>query len=249
MTVLDEHDLGTPPPDRSSRTGAPATVSVTIDGLQSCTDTTQCPQGKTCFSAPARRHADFRWYITISGDSTSGERAVEGWKVYGDGRVVLGYSRSTSTMEAIFGIDPITNEPLLNQADGNYVPIEGAPWKILFHEGDEPAYFYILVKGSVRISRIIPGMGEEALAILGPGSYFGEMEIFEPIPRAAQAMAHEQACDLLAIRIADLHQAMHEDRELTISLLWNFVLTLSERLRNTNDKVMATFALAKFAGG
>lgn len=121
--------------------------------------------------------------------------------------------------------------------------------EILFHEGDEPAYFYILVKGSVRISRIIPGMGEEALAILGPGSYFGEMEIFEPIPRAAQAMAHEQACDLLAIRIADLHQAMHEDRELTISLLWNFVLTLSERLRNTNDKVMATFALAKFAGG
>lgn len=34
-----------------------------------------------------------------------------------------------------FRFDPITNEPLLNQADGKYVPIEGAPWKIIFHEG------------------------------------------------------------------------------------------------------------------
>lgn len=122
------------------------------------------------------------------------------------------------------------------------------PGEILFHEGDEPAFFYIIVQGRIRISRIIPGMGEEALAILDKGSYFGEMEIFEPIPRAAQAMAHS-TCVLQAIRIADLHQAMHDDREMTISLLWNFVLTLSERLRNTNDKVMATFALAKFAGG
>jgi hypothetical protein len=54
---------------------------------------------------------------------------------------------------------------------------------------------------------------------------------------------------LQVIKIADLHAAMNADRELTVGLLWNFVLTLSERLRNTNDKVMATFALAKFAGG
>ena len=106
----------------------------------------------------------------------------------------------------------------------------------------------MIVKGRVRISRLIPVMGEEALAILEPGSYFGEMEIFEPTPRAAQALAHT-ACTLQAIRIADLHAAMNADRELTVGLLWSFVLTLSERLRNTNDKVMATFALAKFASG
>lgn len=118
--------------------------------------------------------------------------------------------------------------------------------EVLFREGDEPAHFYIIIKGRIRISRIVSGMGEEALAILEAGSYFGEMEIFEPMPRAAQALCHTP-CELLAIRIADLHDAMNSDRELTIGILWNFVLTLSERLRNTNDKVMATFALAKFA--
>ncbi len=124
--------------------------------------------------------------------------------------------------------------------------VQLTPGQVLFREGDEPEYFYVIAKGRIRISRIIPGMGEEALAILEAGSYFGEMEIFEPTPRAAQALAHT-SCILYKIKIADLHSAMHDDRELTIGLLWNFVLTLSERLRNTNDKVMATFALARFA--
>src|SRR5262245_54206961 len=89
-----------------------------------------------------------------------------------------------------------------------------APSEVLFREGDEPEFFYVIVKGRIRISRIIPGMGEEALAILESGSYFGEMEIFEPMPRAAQALAHS-SCVLQAIRIADLHAAMNSDRELT----------------------------------
>jgi CRP/FNR family cyclic AMP-dependent transcriptional regulator len=135
----------------------------------------------------------------------------------------------------------------LTELEGICHEVSLKPSEVLFREGDEPEFFYVIVKGRIRISRIIPGMGEEALAILETGSYFGEMEIFEPMPRAAQALAHS-ACVLQAIRISDLHAAMNADRELTVGLLWNFVLTLSERLRNTNDKVMATFALSKFAG-
>jgi CRP-like cAMP-binding protein len=116
---------------------------------------------------------------------------------------------------------------------------------VLFLEGDLPEHFYVIVEGSIRISKIVPGIGEEALAILGPGAFFGEMEIIEPTPRAAQATAHE-ACVLQAIKIADLHDALNADRDLALALLWNFVRTLSERLRATNDKVMATFAMASF---
>lgn len=115
----------------------------------------------------------------------------------------------------------------------------------LFREGDAPEFFYVIVKGRVRISKQIPGFGEEALAILEPGSYFGEMEIIEATPRAAQAVAHESAV-LRAIRIVDLHDAMGSDRELAVALLWSFTRTLSHRLRATNDKVMATFAMAQF---
>lgn len=116
---------------------------------------------------------------------------------------------------------------------------------VLFLEGDLPEHFYVIVKGRIRISKVIPGIGEEALAILEPGAFFGEMEIIEPTPRAAQAIAHEE-CVLQAIRIADLHDALNADRDLALALLWNFVRTLSQRLRATNDKVMATFAMASF---
>jgi CRP-like cAMP-binding protein len=116
---------------------------------------------------------------------------------------------------------------------------------VLFREGDEPEHFFVIMKGQVKISRSIPGLGEETLAILDAGSYLGEMEIFEPKPRAAQAVAHT-ACTLQAIKISALNAAMNADRELTIGVLWSFVLTLSERLRNTNDKVTAHFAQATF---
>jgi len=42
-------------------------------------------------------------------------------------------------------------------------------------------------------------MGEEALAVLGPGQVFGEMALLDESPRSADARVHER-CRLLAIR-------------------------------------------------
>ena len=41
----------------------------------------------------------------------------------------------------------------------------------LFKEGDAGAEMYVVVSGRVRISKRVPGVGEEALSILEPGSY------------------------------------------------------------------------------
>lgn len=117
---------------------------------------------------------------------------------------------------------------------------------ILFEENAKPEFFYIIVKGRIRISKMIPGIGEEALAILDQGSYFGEIEMLEPeIPRAARALAHEDSV-LEVIRIDDFHALLGTDRELAVAILWSFVKTLSHRIRNTNDKVTAMFAMAQF---
>ena len=43
---------------------------------------------------------------------------------------------------------------------------------------------YVVVEGKVRISKQVPGIGEEALAILEPGQYFGEMAVIEDSPRS-----------------------------------------------------------------
>jgi CRP/FNR family transcriptional regulator, cyclic AMP receptor protein len=117
---------------------------------------------------------------------------------------------------------------------------------VLFNEGDKAECFYLITKGRVRISKMIPGIGEEALAILSEGTYFGEMELIDQsVPRAARAMAHED-CILQAIKISDFHTLLGTDRDLALAILWSFVKKLSDRLRATNDKVTAMFAMAQF---
>ncbi|MEO1172792.1 MAG: cyclic nucleotide-binding domain-containing protein [Myxococcota bacterium] len=118
--------------------------------------------------------------------------------------------------------------------------------QVLFREGDPPDFFYVIQQGRIRISRMVGGMGEEALAILEPGTYFGEMELIDAsLPRAAQATVHEDTV-LAAFQVDRFRELMSGDGELAVPLLSSFVRTLSERLRMTNDKVAAFFAMAKF---
>ena len=119
--------------------------------------------------------------------------------------------------------------------------------EILFEEGDDGSEIFFVAEGSIRISKMVPGIGEEALAILRPGAYFGEMEYIErDLNRAARAMAHE-ASVLYAIAYADLDMLMGTDRDLALALQANMLRTLARRLRATNDKVTAMFAMAQFS--
>ncbi|HEY7376846.1 MAG TPA: cyclic nucleotide-binding domain-containing protein, partial [Polyangia bacterium] len=107
---------------------------------------------------------------------------------------------------------------------------------VIFKEGAQGDKMYLILEGAVRISRQVPGMGEEALAVLRAGTHFGEMALIDDFPRSADARAHE-ACRLFVIRKEDLEDLLFVDRDLAYDLLWSFVRTLSGRLRETNDKM------------
>ena len=115
----------------------------------------------------------------------------------------------------------------------------------VFDEGDPGEKFYVILKGAVRISRIVPGMGEEALAVLRPGAFFGEMSLIDSSPRSATAIAHE-SLETFSINRQDLEDLLFVDRDLAYELLWNFVRTLSGRLRATNDKMTFLATSNKF---
>lgn len=115
----------------------------------------------------------------------------------------------------------------------------------IFREGDPGTSMFIIADGKVRISKMVPGIGEEALAILEKGQYFGEMSLIEEGPRSADAIAHS-SCTLYELSRDKLDQVMFTDKELASVLLWTFVRTLSARLRETNDKIRAFFALSSF---
>lgn len=115
----------------------------------------------------------------------------------------------------------------------------------IFQEGDKGDKFYLILDGAVRISRMVPGMGEEALAVLKGGAYFGEMALIDDFPRSAHAIVHEK-CRLFVIRKEALEDLLFVDRDLAYELLWNFVRTLSGRLRETNDKMTFLSVTNKF---
>jgi CRP-like cAMP-binding protein len=118
---------------------------------------------------------------------------------------------------------------------------------LLFDEGDQGQELFVIESGKVRISKIIPNIGEEALAILETGSYFGEMEFLErDLRRAAQAKIHESAV-LLAFAYTDLDDLFGSDRDLALAVYQQMLVTFSRRLRNTNDKVSAMFSMALFS--
>ena len=117
--------------------------------------------------------------------------------------------------------------------------------EFVFHEGSPGDGLYLILGGKVRISREVAGMGEEALAILAQGDYFGEMSIIDGAPRSADARVHER-CSLLVIKKADLEDLLFLDKDLAYEILWSWVRTLSSRLRETNDKMTFLSVSGKF---
>jgi CRP-like cAMP-binding protein len=113
---------------------------------------------------------------------------------------------------------------------------------VIFGEGEKGDEMYVVIAGKVRISKRVPGVGEEALGVLEAGSHFGEMAMMDDAPRSADAIAHT-ACALAVIRREELDQLMFVDKDLAYDLLWTFVRTLSARLRETNDKIQGFFAM------
>src|SRR5262249_57968919 len=48
---------------------------------------------------------------------------------------------------------------------------------MIFREGEKGDKLFIVLDGRVRISKFIPGVGEEALTVLDRGDFFGEMAL------------------------------------------------------------------------
>ena len=115
----------------------------------------------------------------------------------------------------------------------------------IFREGDPGDKFYVVLGGAVRVSRQVPGMGEEALAVLRTGSGFGEMSLIDDSPRSADAIAHE-SCQLFVVGRQLFEDLLFVDRVMACDILWKMVRILSRRLRETNDKMTFLSVTGRF---
>ena len=115
----------------------------------------------------------------------------------------------------------------------------------VFKEGEPGNRLYLVVEGEVRISRMIPGSGEEALAVLKKGACFGEMLVFHRSERSTDAIANT-TCILLTISRSDFEMLLDFNRDMAYKILWAVVRLLSGRLRVTNDNLRSFLAMSMF---
>lgn len=115
---------------------------------------------------------------------------------------------------------------------------------LILTEGQPGGHLHCIHEGRVRISKVVPGVGEEALTILEPGDFFGEMELFDGLPASAHAVAHTD-CELLSVPHAVLVDLANGRPQVATAFLWAFGSTLSRRLRDTNQKMATLFAISR----
>ena len=115
----------------------------------------------------------------------------------------------------------------------------------VFKEGESGNRLYLIVEGEVRISRTIPGSGEEALAVLKPGSLFGEMAVFDRSERSTDAISNG-GTRCLTIARSDFELLLDFNRDIAYKVLWACVRLLSGRLRSTNDSLRSFLAMSMF---
>lgn len=115
----------------------------------------------------------------------------------------------------------------------------------IFQHGDAGDKLYLILEGKVRISRDVAGMGEEALAVLGPGQVFGEMALLDESPRSADARVHER-CRVLAIPKDGFDDLLFMHKDLAYEVLWSMVRMLVVRLRETTDKLTFLSVTGRF---
>jgi len=100
----------------------------------------------------------------------------------------------------------------------------------LFSEGDAGDKLYIILEGKIKLTKAAPDGRENLVSVHGPGEMFGELSLFDPIPRTSSATAVTSA-RLAGLAHDDLHTFLSSRPEVSMHLLQ----ALAQRLRRIND--------------
>ncbi|MGG2399494.1 Crp/Fnr family transcriptional regulator [Pseudomonas sp. SH1-B] len=96
----------------------------------------------------------------------------------------------------------------------------------LFRRGDKPSGLYAVVEGAVRVGAVSENGKEALLTLVGPPYWFGEISLFDGLPRTHDAFA-ESASTLLLLPQAELLALLEREPQ-----HWrDFALLMSHKLR------------------
>ena len=109
--------------------------------------------------------------------------------------------------------------------------------KVIFKAGDPGDALYCLHKGAVQVIKAgEKDEPEELIYELGGGEIFGEMALFEDMPRSATIKAKTD-CSLLRIPRDYFEKLISSDKEIALKIYQALNLILTHRLRETTERL------------
>ncbi|MBI1845760.1 MAG: cyclic nucleotide-binding domain-containing protein [Candidatus Rokubacteria bacterium] len=108
--------------------------------------------------------------------------------------------------------------------------------QVLMREGDAGDEMYLVVNGSLIVSKAVTGRVEQVLARFGRGDFTGEMSLFDRAPRSATIQADADSV-LLALDAKNLKTLTDTNPRAAAAFFFALVQVFIERLRASGDLV------------
>jgi CRP-like cAMP-binding protein len=108
--------------------------------------------------------------------------------------------------------------------------------QVLVREGEAGEEMFVVLRGSMVISKAVTGRVEQVLARIGPGDFFGEMSLFDRSPRSATIQA-ESDVTLLALDREAMRRLTELSPRAAAAFFYALVQVFIERLRASGDLV------------
>jgi CRP-like cAMP-binding protein len=116
--------------------------------------------------------------------------------------------------------------------------------KEIFRQGSTADAFYVIDSGEVSITKKLGPGREKILAVLGPGSVFGEMAFFSDSPRTADAVSNSETT-LWKLERADFVKFIMEEPKAGIRVLSGLLEVSMDRLEQTSRELATIYQTGK----
>lgn len=110
--------------------------------------------------------------------------------------------------------------------------------EVIIHRGDPAGAMHVIRSGRVKVSLPSEEGDETILALMGPGTCFGEIAALDGGPRSATITAIEPA-ETFALLREDLLQFARENADFALAL----ISTLAARIRRTDERLEDAYFL------
>ena len=139
-------------------------------------------------------------------------------------------------------LDTLSSVPLFVDLDGSELanveehctPRKYPKNSMVILEEEFGDIIFIILKGTIKITRVNDEGKEVILALLGSGEIFGEMAILDGEARSANALAQED-CELLAIQKSEFLNLLRRNFKISFALMCE----LAKRLRKSDQQIEA----------